>query len=94
MIYGFMFDRWNRTAYNIRKKHECESSLSGLIDVVDQETTLINDPMFSKETLECYSRKTEKKSDRKYRKNLFSGNRTSHFVLQGTILKNVMILKG
>ena len=42
-----LIDRWNRIAYNIHKKHECEPNLSDLIEFVDQETTLVNDPMFS-----------------------------------------------
>ena len=56
---------WNRTAYNIRKRQECEPSLSDLIEFVDQETTLVNDPMFSREALECYM-KGQKNSIYKY----------------------------
>ena len=41
-----LIDRWNRTAYNIRKRQECEPSLNDLIEFVDQETSMVNDPMF------------------------------------------------
>ena len=43
-----LIDRWNRTAYNIRKRQEFEPSLSDFIGFVDQETTLVNNPMFSR----------------------------------------------
>ena len=46
-----LIDRSNRTAYNIRRQ-ECEPSLSDLMKFVDQETTLVNDPIFSREALE------------------------------------------
>ena len=61
-----LIDRWNRTAYNIRKRQECEPSLSDLIEYVDQETTLVNDLMFSREALECYSERSEKPNDKRY----------------------------
>ena len=40
--------------------------MSDLIELVDQETTL--DPMFSREALECYSGRSEKPSDKRYRR--------------------------
>ena len=63
-----LIDMWNRTAYNIRKRQKCEPSLSDLIEFVDQETTLVNDPMFSREALECDSEKAEKPNDKRYRR--------------------------
>ena len=54
-----LIDRWNKTAYNIRKRQECEPSLSEMIEFVDQETTLVNDLMFSRKTLEWYNEKSE-----------------------------------
>ena len=58
----------DRTACNIRKKHDCELSLSELAEFVDQETTLVNNSMFSREALECYSGKLEKCYNIKYKK--------------------------
>ena len=63
-----IIDRWNRNAYNIRKRQECEPSLSDLIEFVDKETTLINDPMFSREAIECFSEKSEISNDKRYRR--------------------------
>ena len=63
-----LIDRWNRIAYNICKNRECEPSLSDLIEFVDQETTLFNDPMFSREALGIFSEKSEKFLERKSRK--------------------------
>ena len=43
-----LIDIQNRIAYNIqKKKHECEPNLSDPIELVDQETTLVYDPVFS-----------------------------------------------
>ena len=42
--------------------------MSDLIEFVDQEATLVNDPMFSREVLECYSEKSEKPNDKRYRR--------------------------
>ena len=42
--------------------------MSDLTEFVDQETTLINDLMFSREALECYSKKSEKANDKGYRR--------------------------
>ena len=55
-----LIDMWNRTAYNIRKRQECEPSLSDLIKYVDQEATLVNNLMFSREALEYYSEESER----------------------------------
>ena len=57
-----LIDRWNRTAYNIRKRHDREQNLSDLIAFVDEETTLVNDPMFSRNVLEEYNSEKHEKS--------------------------------
>ena len=63
-----LIDRWNRIAYNIRKKHECEPNLSDLIEFVDQETTLVNDPMFSRQAIEGFNGKSEKQPEKRNRR--------------------------
>ena len=63
-----LIDRWNRTAYNIRKRQECEPSLNDLIEFVDQETSMVNDPMFPREALECYCENLEKPNGKRYRR--------------------------
>ena len=63
-----LIDRWNRTTHNVRKRQDCEPSLGDLIEFVDQETTLVNDPMFSRETLEYYSERLKKPNDKRNRR--------------------------
>ena len=63
-----LIDRWNRIAYNICKKYECEPNLSDLIEFVDQETTLVNDPMFSQQAIESFNGKREKQPERRNRR--------------------------
>ena len=63
-----LIGRWNRTIYNICKNHECGPSLSDLIDFVDQETTLVNDAMFSQEAEKNFSGKSKKSLERNSRK--------------------------
>lgn len=50
-----LIDKWNIAVYNIHKNHVCEPSLSDLTEFMDQETTLVNDPMFSREEIENFS---------------------------------------
>ena len=63
-----MIDRWNRTTYNIRKRQECEPSLSDLIKFMDQETTLVNDPISSREELQGNSERSGKPNGKRYRR--------------------------
>ena len=63
-----LIDRWNKITYNIRKKHECEPNLSDLIEFVDQETTLVNDPMFSRQAIEGFNGKSEKQPEKRNRR--------------------------
>ena len=70
-----LIDRWNRTAYNIRKRQECEPSLSDLIEFMDQETTLVNDPISSREELQWNSEKVRKTQWQKIQKGGIIGNR-------------------
>ena len=50
-----LIDKLNIAVYNIHKNHECEPSLGDLTEFMDQETTLVNDPMFSREEIENFS---------------------------------------
>ena len=53
--------------------------MSDLIEFVDQETTLVNDLMFSREALECYSEKSEKLNGKKIQKGEIIGNRNENW---------------
>ena len=44
---GGLMDRWNRTVNTIRRKQIREPDLQDLIQFVEEETTLMNDPLFS-----------------------------------------------
>ena len=48
---GNLRDRWNRNVYQIRKNNHREPIFKDLIDFVDKETTLADDPLFSKEAI-------------------------------------------
>ena len=51
---GQLRDRWNREVYCIRAKHSREPQFKDLINYVNKETTLVSDPLFSKEAVEQY----------------------------------------
>ena len=44
----YMQDNWNRKVYTIRYTEGRERQLSDLIDLVDKETVLVNDPLLSR----------------------------------------------
>ena len=60
---GGLQDRWNRTVYNMRRKSTKEPRLSDLISFIDEETALLNDPLFSRDAVAQYQ---EKKGKYKY----------------------------
>ena len=56
---GGLMDRWNKKVQVIRKRHLCEPDLQDLIKFVEEETVLMNDPLFSRETLHQYTKHPE-----------------------------------
>ena len=46
---GGLIDRWNRNVQVIREGHLREPDLQDLIKFVEEETLLMNDPLFSRE---------------------------------------------
>ena len=66
-------DRWNRTVQNIRRKQIREASIQDLIQFVEEETTLKNDPLSSREALQKYTKDPEKQNQTKLKqmKNCF-----------------------
>ena len=65
---GGLIDRWNRNVQVIRKGHLREPDLQDLIKFVEEETVLINDPLFSRETLHEYTNYPERSTHVKARK--------------------------
>ena len=65
---GGLMDRWNRKVQAIRKWHLREPDLQDLIKFVEEETVLMNDPLFSREALHEYIKHPEKSTHMKARK--------------------------
>ena len=63
-----LMDRWNRKVQPIRKRHLLEPDLQDLIMFVEEETVLMNDPLFSREALHKYTKHPEKSTHVKARK--------------------------
>ena len=57
---GSSKDRWNRNVFSVRKNESRE--LADLIEFVDTETTLENDPLYSREAM------SEKSDNKKFEK--------------------------
>ena len=57
-------DRWNRQVLTIRKRRSREPSLADLIAFVEEETLLVDDPLFSNNAVEQYLDRTDKSSKR------------------------------
>ena len=49
---GNLRGKWVRLAMNVRRKKQRESTLYDFIDLISEETMLVNDPLFSKEAIE------------------------------------------
>ena len=57
-------DRWNQQVLAIRKCWSRQPSLADLIAFVEEETLLVNDPLFSNNAFEQYLDWTDKSSKR------------------------------
>ena len=53
-LLGNLREKWNRTVLNIRKRHLREPDFADLIHFVDDEATLANNRLFSKDVLSGY----------------------------------------
>ena len=62
---GHTRERWNRSVLSIRRRYSREPDFADLIHFVNDETTLVNDPLFSKEALSGYIDKSEVPGKRK-----------------------------
>ena len=51
---GNLRDKWNRTVLNIKRRNLREPDFADLIHFVDDEATLVNDSLFSKNALSGY----------------------------------------
>ena len=62
---GSLRDRWNRRIQVVRRSFGREPCLSDFASFVHEETTLVNDPIFSKDAVLEYVQTPEKKQDKK-----------------------------
>ena len=60
--------KWNRNVMNIRWIHLIKPDFADIIHFVDDEATLANGPLFSKEDLSEYENKNEAPNQRKHLK--------------------------
>ena len=68
----YLQDRWNRYVYKLRRSGRTGAELMDLIEMVDEETIPVNDPLFSRETLSQYVHKPNKFNREDRRKNVKS----------------------
>ena len=59
-ISGYLQDKQNSKVYKIRKSQEKEAELSDLTFIIDEETILVNDTLFSQEALGQYLHKPDR----------------------------------
>ena len=56
---GGIMERWNRKVLNIRRCQVREPTLNDMTNFIEEETILMNDPLFSREVLADYHTKLE-----------------------------------
>ena len=61
-------DRWNRKVQNIRRRELREPDLIEFVWFLEEETLLMNDPLFSREALCEYAGQNEKEGKAKHKK--------------------------
>ena len=66
---GGIMERWNRKVLNIRRCQVREPTLNDMTDFIEEETILMNDPLFSREVLADYHTKLEHPVRQKWMKN-------------------------
>ena len=69
---GSVRDRLNKKVLNIRRKFCQEPQLEDFIKVIDEETTLVNDLLFSREAVDEFSSEAENRRKRRNFKTLAS----------------------
>ena len=68
----YLQDKWNRKVYKFRLSDDRGAELVNLIEMVDKETILINDSLFSREAVNQYVHKPDKFNQQDRRKNIKS----------------------
>ena len=59
---GGIMERWNRSVFKIRRHQHREHNLKDITEFVEDETVLMNDPLFSHEAFGEFNTKPEQHS--------------------------------
>ena len=62
---GNLRDKWVRLVTKVRIKEQSEATLCDFIDFISKETMLVNDPLFSKKTMEQYNEERSNRQENK-----------------------------
>ena len=65
---GMLMDWWNRKVQNIRRRELREPVLTDFVQFVEEETLLMNDPLFLREALHEYAGQNDKAGNAKHKK--------------------------
>ena len=63
-------DRWNRDRLQLRRKYSKEPQLIDLTNFVEDEMTLVNDPLYSRNAVSQYVNRAPRYSEKRERKKL------------------------
>ena len=63
-------NRWNKKVMSLRKRYQKEPTLSDLSYFIEEESPLVNDPLFSNNAVDEYLEKTVKPAGRSLKMNL------------------------
>ena len=89
-LLGSLRDRWNRKVQVVRRSFGREPCLSDFASFVHEQTTLVNDPVFSKDVVLEYVQTPEKKHDKNKKYKSFATKRGG--VVKCFCVKEIMIL--
>ena len=61
-------DRWNRNTLQLRRKYSKEPQLKGLTNFVEDEMTLLNDPLYSCDAASQHVQRAARYSEKRERR--------------------------
>ena len=65
---GVLMDRWNRKVQNIRRRELREPDLTDFVQFMEEETLLMNNPLFSREAFHEYAGQKKNAGNSKHKK--------------------------
>ena len=80
---GRLRDSWNRKVQVVRRTLQREPCLADISSFVSDETTLVNDPIFSRDAVQGYVQTPDKRYDRKHDKKYDRRNNYGNFATKG-----------